>query len=112
MTHSMKKNSKINDLLDIMTALRDPQFGCPWNKKQTFDSIAIHTVEEAYEINDAINKKDYHELIGELGDLLFHLVFYAKIAQEQGMFVFFDIVDTLNKKLKRRHPHVFLNENF
>lgn len=105
---TMEKN-KIDDLLQIMLALRDPKAGCPWDKKQTFDSIVKHTLEEAYEVADAISKKDYEELKGELGDLLFQVVFYAQLANEQNLFDFSEVVDVLNEKLIRRHPHVFSN---
>jgi len=99
--------NKIDELLRIMTALRDPQTGCPWDKKQTFDSVVSHTLEEAYEVADAIERKDFTDLKGELGDLLFQVVFYAQMAKEKGLFDFDEIVATLNEKLTRRHPHVF-----
>lgn len=97
----------MQELLDIMSALRDPKTGCPWDKKQTFDSIVMHTIEEAYEVADAINKKDYEELKGELGDLLFQVVFYAQLGKEQNLFDLSEIIKILNEKLIRRHPHVF-----
>jgi len=90
-----------------MSDLRDPEKGCPWDKKQTFISLTPYTVEEAYEVRDAIERQDYVELKSELGDLLFQVVFYAQLAQEQQRFNFNDIIETLSDKLLRRHPHVF-----
>jgi ATP diphosphatase len=104
--------TQLNELLHIMQALRDPQTGCPWDKKQTFDSVVSHTIEEAYEVADAIERKDFDELKGELGDLLFQVVFYSQMAKEQGRFDFNDVVETLNEKLIRRHPHVFDSAKF
>ena len=106
------KNNGIDDLLAIMNALRDSKTGCPWDKKQTFDSLVAHTIEEVYEVADAINKKDDEELKGELGDLLFQVIFYAQIATEQNIFDFSDVVAILNEKLIRRHPHVFSDVKF
>ncbi|RJG39986.1 nucleoside triphosphate pyrophosphohydrolase [Motilimonas pumila] len=104
----MKSNTDtMARLLEIMAQLRDPETGCPWDIKQTFASIVPHTLEEAYEVADAIERNDYGELKGELGDLLFQVVFYAQLAQEQKLFDFKDIVDTVSEKLVRRHPHVF-----
>ena len=99
--------SDISELLNIMRRLRDPQTGCPWDIEQTFHSIAPYTVEEAYEVADAIERRDMEELAEELGDLLFQVVFHAQLAQEQGLFSFDDIVTTISEKLIRRHPHVF-----
>jgi ATP diphosphatase len=99
-------------LLTIMEQLRDPENGCPWDIKQTFASVVPHTIEEAYEVADAIQQKDFNELKGELGDLLFQVVFYAQMAKEQKLFEFDDIIETLNEKLVRRHPHVFSNTAF
>jgi len=98
---------EIYKLLDIMADLRNPDGGCPWDVKQTFESIAAYTVEEAYEVADAIERKDIDELKGELGDLLFQVVFHAQMASEQGRFDFTDVVNAINDKLIRRHPHVF-----
>ena len=95
------------DLLYLMSRLRDPKTGCPWDLKQTFDSIVPHTLEEAYEVADAIEKQDYDHLKEELGDLLFQVIFYSQIGKEQQFFEFGDIVHTLVSKLVRRHPHVF-----
>lgn len=103
---------KLQSLLSIMAQLRDPENGCPWDIKQTFASIVPHTIEEAYEVADAIDKKDFSELKGELGDLLFQVVFYAQIAKEQQLFEFDEIIETLNEKLIRRHPHVFTQTQF
>lgn len=93
-----------------MAQLRDPDNGCPWDKKQTFDSIISHTIEEVYELIEVIEHKKWDELSGELGDLLFQVVFYAQIAKEQGYFEFNDIVEEICQKMERRHPHVFGNE--
>lgn len=101
------KSTNIEQLLNIMQQLRDPEGGCPWDRKQTFESIVSYTIEEAYEVADAIEQKDFNELKGELGDLLFQVVFYAQMAKEQNLFEFQDIIDTVSEKLMRRHPHVF-----
>ena len=98
---------KLGDLLHLMTRLRDPQSGCPWDLKQTYASIVPHTLEEAYEVADAIERGDLDHLQGELGDLLFQVVFYAQLAKEQGRFEFDGVVDGITRKLLRRHPHVF-----
>ncbi|QJE72893.1 nucleoside triphosphate pyrophosphohydrolase [Aerophototrophica crusticola] len=94
-------------LLDIMAKLRDPQGGCPWDVEQTFATIAPHTIEEAYEVADAIQSGDMHALKDELGDLLFQVVFYAQMAKEQGAFDFDAIAGQIADKMIRRHPHVF-----
>ena len=99
-------------LLDVMAALRDPDGGCPWDVKQTLKSIIPYTLEEAYEVADAIEQDDMAALKSELGDLLFHVVFYAQIAQEQGEFAFSDVVDGISEKLIRRHPHVFAGAQY
>ncbi|MFA3777526.1 nucleoside triphosphate pyrophosphohydrolase [Yersinia sp. 1652 StPb PI] len=96
-------------LLDIMRTLRDPEHGCPWDRKQTFDTIAPYTLEETYEVLDAIARKDFDDLRDELGDLLFQVVFYAQMGQEQGVFAFDDVCHAISDKLERRHPHVFPN---
>jgi ATP diphosphatase len=98
---------EINRLQEIMRALRDPESGCPWDQKQDFSTIAPYTIEEAYEIADAIERGDMHDLKDELGDLLFHVVFHAQMASEQNEFCFDDVVKAVNDKLVRRHPHVF-----
>jgi MazG family protein len=97
----------IDDLLSIMARLRDPEAGCPWDRKQTYSSIVPHTIEEAYEVADAIAREDYTDLRHELGDLLLQVVFYSQIASEEGRFDFSDVVASINDKLIRRHPHVF-----
>jgi len=104
--------ANLQPLLKIMEQLRDPENGCPWDRKQTFDSIVAHTIEEAYEVADAIEQKDFEELKGELGDLLFQVVFYAQMAKEQGLFEFNDIIEAISEKLIRRHPHVFAQTEF
>jgi nucleoside triphosphate diphosphatase len=87
--------------------LRDREHGCPWDVAQTFDTVAPYTIEEAYEVADAIDRRDYPALQDELGDLLLQVVFHARMAEEQGLFAFDDVVDAINAKLVRRHPHVF-----
>lgn len=97
----------LNDLLALMAVLRDPQQGCPWDVQQDWDSIVPHTLEEAYEVADAIERRAFEELPGELGDLLFQVVYYSQFAAEEGRFDFHDVVDTLTTKMLYRHPHVF-----
>ncbi len=99
--------SDITRLLQIMARLRDPVQGCPWDQEQTFETILPFTLEEVYEVADAIERGDMADLQGELGDLLFQIVFYAQLAQEQGLFGFADIVAGIADKLEQRHPHVF-----
>jgi ATP diphosphatase len=99
--------SNINKLLEIMAQLRDPEKGCPLDREQTFDTIVPFTIEEAYEVADTIERKSMDDLREELGDLLFQVVFYARMAQEQGLFEFDQVVDGIVDKLIRRHPHVF-----
>jgi tetrapyrrole methylase family protein/MazG family protein/ATP diphosphatase len=99
--------SSITRLLGIMARLRDPQRGCPWDLEQTFRTIAPYTIEEAYEVADAIERDDLGSLRGELGDLLFQVVFHAQMASEQGAFAFDDVAAAICDKLERRHPHVF-----
>lgn len=103
----MLEKHALNDLLNIMQTLRDPNGGCPWDLKQDFKSIVPHTLEEAYEVADCIESNNLAELKNELGDLLFQIVFYAQLAKEQNLFDFNDVVEQLNDKLTRRHPHVF-----
>ena len=98
---------QLPDLLALMQQLRDPQRGCPWDRKQNFASIVPYTLEEAYEVADSIEREDWQALKGELGDLLFQVVFYCQMAQEKGWFGFDDVVDSVSEKLVRRHPHVF-----
>ncbi|MDV6329372.1 nucleoside triphosphate pyrophosphohydrolase [Asticcacaulis sp. 201] len=103
----MSQFDGIDSLLNVMRRLRDPQTGCPWDKEQTFETIAPYTVEESYEVADAIQRKDMRDLKEELGDLLFQVVFHARIAEEQGLFNFNDVAAGISEKLIRRHPHVF-----
>jgi len=103
----MSSRSRLEELLSIMARLRDPERGCPWDARQDFDSIAPYTIEEAYEVADAIQRRDYDDLRDELGDLLFQVVFHARMAEEAGHFNFGDVVAALAGKLVRRHPHVF-----
>ena len=100
-------SNNINKLLDIMKALRTPKTGCPWDLEQTFKSIVPYTLEEAHEVAETIENGDMAALKSELGDLLFQVVFYARLAQEEQLFDFNDVVDTVNEKMIRRHPHVF-----
>ena len=97
----------IERLIDIMAALRTPVTGCPWDLEQNFASIAPYTIEEAYEVADAIERGDLDDLKDELGDLLLQVVFHARMAQEAGSFAFDDVADAICEKLIRRHPHVF-----
>jgi ATP diphosphatase len=97
----------LDDLLAIMARLRDPQDGCPWDVQQDFASIAAYTIEEAYEVADAIDRKDWPDLRDELGDLLLQVVFHARMAQESGLFDFADVAHAISSKMRRRHPHVF-----
>lgn len=99
----------IERLLEIMARLRDPAHGCPWDLEQDFGSIAPHTIEEAYEVVDAVERADLPALRDELGDLLFQVAFHARLAGEKGAFAFDDVVDAICDKLVRRHPHVFGN---
>jgi ATP diphosphatase len=94
-------------LLAVMARLRDADRGCPWDREQTFESIAPYTIEEAYEVADAIDRGDRDALRDELGDLLFQVVFHARMAQERGWFEFADVARAIHDKLVRRHPHVF-----
>jgi len=100
-------NRPIEDLLAIMRRLRDPQGGCPWDLEQSFATIAPYTIEEAYEVADAIARSDHEALRDELGDLLFQVVFHAQMAQESGAFGFGEVVASICDKMERRHPHVF-----
>ncbi|MFK7160402.1 nucleoside triphosphate pyrophosphohydrolase [Marinospirillum sp. MEB164] len=103
----MSEGYQIQDLLALMARLRDPQQGCPWDLKQTWQTIVPHTLEEAYEVAECIEQQDYQHLQEELGDLLFQVVYYARFAEEEGRYDFATIVDQLTAKLIRRHPHVF-----
>jgi nucleoside triphosphate diphosphatase len=103
--------SAITALLELMERLRDPKSGCPWDQKQTFATVAPYTIEEAYEVADAIEKGDPKQLRDELGDLLFQVVFHARMAQERGWFDFAQVASAIHEKLVRRHPHVFGGES-
>ncbi|WP_462401956.1 nucleoside triphosphate pyrophosphohydrolase [Pseudomonas sp. Marseille-QA0332] len=97
----------LDDLLNLMARLRHPRHGCPWDLEQNYVSIVPHTLEEAYEVADTIERGDFQHLQGELGDLLFQVVYYAQLAREEGRFDFAGVVDAITRKLIRRHPHVF-----
>ena len=103
---------KIDKLVKIMEKLRDPNNGCPWDKKQTMESIIPHTIEEAYEVAEQIHNKNYNELKEELGDLLFQVVYLSQIASEKNKFNFYDVVESITSKMILRHPHVFKNKKF
>jgi MazG family protein len=107
-----RRMSEIQRLLEIMEQLRDPARGCPWDRQQTFRSIAPYTIEEAYEVADAIEHEDMDALREELGDLLLQTVFHARMAEEQGRFNFMDVARSINIKLVERHPHVFGDVRF
>jgi ATP diphosphatase len=103
----VKPSRDIARLIEIMAALRTPGSGCPWDLEQNFGTIAPYTIEEAYEVADAISRGDLDDIRDELGDLLLQVVFHARMAQEQGAFAFPDVVQAITEKLIRRHPHVF-----
>ena len=105
----MRARDEIARLVEIMDSLRDPERGCPWDLEQNFSTIAPYTVEEAYEVADAIEREDFEALRDELGDLLFQAVFHARLAKEEGAFDFADVIAAINDKMIRRHPHVFAN---
>jgi ATP diphosphatase len=107
---SKEAHTSINDLLAVMAALRTPGSGCPWDLSQNFKTIAPYTIEEAYEVADAIERNDMAALKEELGDLLFQVVYHARLAEEEGAFAFADVVDAITQKMLRRHPHVFGSE--
>lgn len=109
---SATERDAIDRLIDIMARLRDPERGCPWDVEQTFRSIAPYTVEEAHEVADAIEREDFDDLRDELGDLLFQVVFHARMAEEQSLFAFSDVAAAISDKLVRRHPHVFGDASF
>lgn len=108
----LEQLSGLDKLLEIMSMLRDPEHGCPWDLKQDFASIVPHTIEEAYEVAEAIETENYPELKKELGDLLFQTVFYSQLGKEQNLFDFEQIANGISDKLIRRHPHVFADSNF
>ena len=101
----------MQQLLDIMRALRDPDSGCPWDRQQNFQSLIPYTIEEAYEVADAIERNNYGDIKSELGDLLFQIVFYSQLATEQQAFDFNEVAQSISEKLLRRHPHVFADAN-
>ncbi|MFN6985218.1 MAG: nucleoside triphosphate pyrophosphohydrolase [Rhizobium oryzihabitans] len=103
----MEASKDISRLIEIMEALRQPETGCPWDVVQTFETIKPYTIEEAYEVADAIERKDMDDLCDELGDLLLQVVFHSRIAEERGEFAFGDVVEAVTSKMIRRHPHVF-----
>ncbi|WP_333899084.1 nucleoside triphosphate pyrophosphohydrolase [Agrobacterium pusense] len=103
----MEASKDISRLIEIMEALRQPETGCPWDVVQTFETIKPYTIEEAYEVADAIERRDMDDLCEELGDLLLQVVFHARIAEERGEFAFGDVVHAVTSKMIRRHPHVF-----
>lgn len=104
---SSADKKSVRDLVAIMRALRNPETGCPWDREQTFDTIAPYTIEEAYEVADAIERGDRRDLRDELGDLLLQVVYHAQLAAEEDAFDFTDVVDGICAKMVRRHPHVF-----
>src|ERR1700750_2905413 len=103
----MTPSRDITRLIEIMAALRTPDTGCPWDLRQDFATIAPYTIEEAYEVSDAIARGDRADLCEELGDLLLQVVYHARMAQEEGVFEFGDVVQGITEKMIRRHPHVF-----
>lgn len=107
----MEPSRNIDRLLEIMAALRDPKTGCAWDVEQTFETIVPYTLEEVYEVLDAIERNDMDDLREELGDLLLQVVFHARMAEEAGSFAFGDVVEAISQKMIRRHPHVFGDED-
>jgi len=104
---NLKKKYNFNDLIDLMDILRDPKDGCAWDLEQDFKTISNHTIEEAYEVADAIYKKDYKNLQDEVGDLLFQVIYHSKLAKENNFFDINDVINSIVKKMIRRHPHIF-----
>src|SRR5919106_2905354 len=109
--HDMKPSRDIARLIEIMAALRTPKTGCPWDLEQNFATIAPYTIEEAYEVADAITRGDLDDLREELGDLLLQVVYHARMAEEQNAFAFGEVVEAITTKLIRRHPHVFADKD-
>jgi ATP diphosphatase len=107
----MTPSRDISRLIEIMAQLRTPVTGCPWDLEQNFETIAPYTIEEAYEVADAIARRDFEDLKDELGDLLLQVVYHARMAQEQGSFEFGDVVEAITRKMIRRHPHVFADKD-
>ncbi len=110
-SREVRPSREIQGLLDIIAALRTPGSGCPWDLEQNFATIAPYTIEEAYEVADAIARNDLPDLCDELGDLLLQVVFHARMAEEQGAFSFGDVVEAITRKMIRRHPHVFADND-
>jgi ATP diphosphatase len=108
--HGRSATDDITELLEVMAALRAPETGCPWDLEQTFRTIVRYTIEEAYEVADAIDREDMDALKEELGDLLLQVVYHARMAEEEGAFAFRDVVRAITDKMIRRHPHVFGDE--
>jgi ATP diphosphatase len=109
--HDMKPSRDISHLIEIMAALRTPVTGCPWDLEQDFATIVPYTIEEAYEVADAITRGDFDDLREELGDLLLQVVYHAQMAEEQNAFAFGDVVEAITRKMIRRHPHVFADKD-
>src|SRR5690242_17793091 len=107
----MTPSRDISRLIEIMAALRTPGTGCPWDLEQNFATIAPYTIEEAYEVADAIARDDLDDLCDELGDLLLQVVFHARMAEEEGAFAFGDVVEAITRKMIKRHPHVFADKD-
>jgi nucleoside triphosphate diphosphatase len=107
----MTPSRDISRLIEIMAQLRTPVTGCPWDLEQNFETIAPYTIEESYEVADAIARRDFEDLKDELGDLLLQVVYHARMAQEQGSFEFGDVVEAICRKMIRRHPHVFADKD-
>jgi ATP diphosphatase len=103
---------QLSDLVLLMASLRDPEHGCPWDRSQTYQSIVPFTLEEAYEVSDVIERGAFDELRGELGDLLFQVIFYSRLAEEDGRFTLNDVIEAIVLKLLERHPHVFPDATF
>lgn len=112
MPASVAPRAALARLLDVMARLRDPERGCAWDLEQSFATVAPYTIEEAYEVADAIERGDLDDLKDELGDLLFQVVFHARMAEEQGAFAFADVADAIAEKMIRRHPHVFADARY
>ena len=106
----VKKHKKLSDLVDVVKRLRNPKNGCPWDIQQTSKSLAKYTLEEAYEVIEAIESNNYRELEGELGDLLLQVIYHSIIAAEKKKFSIEDVIDTSVKKMKSRHPHIFMSD--
>ena len=106
----VKKHKKLSDLVDVVKRLRNPKNGCPWDIQQTSKSLAKYTLEEAYEVIEAIESNNYNELEGELGDLLLQVIYHSIIAAEKKKFSIEDVIDTSVKKMKSRHPHIFMRD--